>query len=240
MPAKCRVKFSNLSTQRGCIDKLDLKNDGCSTLGDGPALRAKVEVHVRDVLDRLVPGGGSPRSRCAAEKVKCFYKFDACLLGRLAKGPGFSATCPDYAPCAKYLTGTKSCFEKIENRLLPSTVHECFVYDDQAVLKDFDDHFVNDLIHSVSRGGKDLRSRRCTNDTSTACANDAPCVGGGGTCRFFSSGPLAVALARLDLRDEPVEQPSWHARHREQHHGGLKRRCCARLAVCSSRGHVDL
>ncbi len=189
---KCRVKFSSPATGRGCIDKLELKNDECSTLGDGPALRAKVEVHVLDVVARLVPGGGAPRSRCAAEKVKCFYRFDACLLGRIAKALAGGDTCPDYAHCDRYLTGPKSCFEKIENRYRPSTVHECFVYDDQATMKDFDDAFVNDVVHSISGGGKDLRTRRCTNDTSTACVNDTPCVGGGGTCQFFFGGPLAI------------------------------------------------
>src|ERR1043165_4253065 len=47
---RCREKFSSPSTGFGCIDKLDLKNDGCSTLGDGPALRANVDVHMADLL----------------------------------------------------------------------------------------------------------------------------------------------------------------------------------------------
>ncbi len=49
--ARCRASFSNPATGRGCIEKLDSKDDDCQTFGDGPALRAKVEAHVLDVLN---------------------------------------------------------------------------------------------------------------------------------------------------------------------------------------------
>src|SRR5205085_1132346 len=70
--ARCRANFSNPTTGRGCIERLDAKLDDCPTVGDGPTLRAKVEAHVLDVIDRLVPSGSTSRNRCGGEKMLCF------------------------------------------------------------------------------------------------------------------------------------------------------------------------
>ena len=42
-------------------------------------------------------------------------------------------------------------------------------------------------------GATELRSRRCTNDPSIRCANDTPCLGGGGTCQYFFGTTLPLA-----------------------------------------------
>ncbi len=45
----------------------------------------------------------------------------------------------------------------------------------------------------ANAGPNELQSRRCTNDTSTHCTDDAPCAGGGGTCEFFLGSALPIA-----------------------------------------------
>ncbi len=58
-------------------------------------------------------------------------------------------------------------------------------------------------------GATELRSRRCTNDTSIRCADDAPCAGGGGTCEYYfgTALPLAaggVTTCAVNQFDGPV------------------------------------
>jgi hypothetical protein len=40
-----------------------------------------------------------------------------------------------------------------------------------------------------------VHNRRCTDDTSIKCADDTPCLGGGGTCEFFLGSHLPVSAA---------------------------------------------
>ncbi len=39
-----------------------------------------------------------------------------------------------------------------------------------------------------------IHNRRCTNDTAIKCADDVPCLGGGGTCEFFFGSNLPLTL----------------------------------------------
>lgn len=48
-------------------------------------------------------------------------------------------------------------------------------------------------IANPQAGAGQIDNRRCTNDTSIKCANDTPCLGGGGTCQFFFGAPLPLA-----------------------------------------------
>ncbi len=46
-------------------------------------------------------------------------------------------------------------------------------------------------------GATDLHNQRCSNDTSVRCADDAPCLGGGGTCALYASPPLPASAAGI-------------------------------------------
>ncbi len=127
----------------------------------------------------------------------CFSDFDACLLRRLRTATLHAPSCPSYASCDGYLTGPKSCFEKVERLHHVGSPQACQIFDDQAVMKELDDAFVNDIISSISGGGKDLRTRRCNNDTSTTCTDDTPCTVGGGTCASYFGAPLAFSAGSV-------------------------------------------
>ncbi len=46
----------------------------------------------------------------------------------------------------------------------------------------------------ANTGATELRNQRCSNDTSIRCTDDAPCLGGGGTCEFYGGPPLAISI----------------------------------------------
>ena len=46
---------------------------------------------------------------------------------------------------------------------------------------------------NVDANAGQLHNQRCTNDTSIQCNSDAPCLGGGGTCKFFYGASLPIS-----------------------------------------------
>lgn len=76
--SKCSGKFDT------CFLKQDLSG-GCGITGDGPAMEAKVDAFVADVVAELDTVPVDDENSCRAKKLQCVSKYDACVLGLLAK-----------------------------------------------------------------------------------------------------------------------------------------------------------
>lgn len=199
---KCRTGFlANPATGKGCMEKLNAKNAGCSntTLAEVAVMRSKVDAHVADLISQLNPAGGTPANGCTAGKIKCVSKYNACVLG--IAGKAFKAGGPigSLAKCdANLVNGAKvSCIQKLETKNLPATPTACLTYNDQGALKAADDAFVNDVLYSLQAGPQDMATRRCVSDTSDICTTDGDCTGGAGDCQFFFGSPLPLAAGGI-------------------------------------------
>jgi hypothetical protein len=51
----------------------------------------------------------------------------------------------------------------------------------------------------ANAGAGELDSRRCSNDSSLYCTDDAPCLGGGGACVYYFGAPMSLAPASYGL-----------------------------------------
>lgn len=191
---KCRLGFSNPLTAKGCVDKVNGKAQGCLSLSDGPVLRSKTDAHVLEVVKRVHPGGFPATSPCVAGKLKCFGKYNACILNLIVKiAKSGLPVSPNYALCNKYLRFAKSCIWKLEQKYHPLSATPCPTFDDQGKLKNMDDAFTSDVVYQLLSSNGDMNTQRCTNNTSIQCTTNAPCIGGGGTCQFYFGAPLPLA-----------------------------------------------
>jgi hypothetical protein len=195
---KCRNGFlADPDTEKGCMNKLDLKNANCgATIGDDAVIRSKVEAHVAELVSLLNPTGANAANGCLAGKAKCVSKYNACVLGIVGKAFKAGVTVGDLSKCNAILTnaGKDSCVQKLETKNPPLSATACRTYDDQGLLKTVDDAFVNDLIYGWVGSG-DIDAQRCSNDTSIHCTTNAAC--GAGTCQFFFGSPLPLAAGGI-------------------------------------------
>jgi len=182
---KCKAGFSNPATGKGCFDKADAKNAGCLTLGDGPAIEAKIDAHVDDVVAEIYPGGAF--AKCQGGKIGCVIKYNGCILGAYAKAAKAGGTHGDVSKCT---AGIASCISKLDGK------GGCNTTADGAALQNKDDAFIDDVIGEIVKG-TDQNNQRCTADTSVHCTNAPGGVGGPctglGTCEYFFGAPLSLA-----------------------------------------------
>jgi hypothetical protein len=203
---KCRTGFlANPATGKGCMEKANLKNAGCSNLdlSQVALMRAKIDAHVTDLVGLLKPGNVNVINGCTAGKVKCVSKYNACVLGIVGKAFKAGGPVGDLTKCNASLVdpvGKVSCVTKLEDKnpaLLEDNVTPnptaCLTYNDAGALKAADDAFVNDVIYNLQAGPQDMATKRCVSNTFTQCTVDGDCGGGVGDCQFFFGSPLPLA-----------------------------------------------
>lgn len=191
---KCRTGFlADPANGKGCMEKLDAKDvkggGTCGgTLGDAAMVRSKVEAHVAELVATLNPANVNTPNKCLAGKNKCVTKYNACVLGIVAKALQAGGAIGDLSKCNAILTNSPkaSCVQKLEDK------GNCLTTGDQGDLKVMDDAFVNDILFAWL-GGDKFKSRRCVSDTSVVCASDGDCSGGPGDCQYFFGGPLPLS-----------------------------------------------
>ncbi len=54
----------------------------------------------------------------------------------------------------------------------------------------------------ANSGAGELRNQRCSNDSSIRCADDAPCLPGGGTCELYVGAPFPLSVGGIGLCNE--------------------------------------
>jgi hypothetical protein len=165
----------------GCFTKLEDKvpvapDQPCpAPPGDAPALEAKVDAFVADVLSELDPTPGYSLNLCTAGKIKCVIKKDKCILGLYAKeaqknipidplklakcsakfgglcdgGANVDAICHVDSECPGS-TCEGGCFTKLEDKV-PSL--GCQTTGDSDELEAKVDAFDADVIDEIANGG---------------------------------------------------------------------------------------
>jgi hypothetical protein len=137
--------------EKGCIGKLDLKNDGpCITFGDTASLEAKVDAYVADVIAELETPFSSP-NKCLSGKSKCVSKKTEGLLkciGKCQKDPakcgGVQTLCENKV-IAKFDGGTKGIEKGCIGKLDVKNDGPCATFGDTAPLEAKVDAFVADV-----------------------------------------------------------------------------------------------
>ncbi len=198
---KCRDGFlPNTPIDKSCWEKLDIKNAGCDvdSMGDAMAaiVRSKIEARAYDVYSAMVPSGATITNKCAAGKIKCSSKYNACVLGALGKilKTGGTATAASFTKCDAIMIGEKSCVAKLEAKGAFEGDAPCTTFGDAASLKTGNDAFINDILYNFLAGEQNANTKRCTGDTAVQCVNTAPdCAVAGGTCEFFFGSPLPLS-----------------------------------------------
>ncbi|MCC6765738.1 MAG: hypothetical protein IT293_13860, partial [Deltaproteobacteria bacterium] len=199
---KCRTGFlADPATGKGCMEKLDTKNDNCgATIGDAAVVRSKVEAHVAELAATLNPAGGNPLNKCLSGKTKCVSKYNACVLGIVGKAFKAGSTVGDLSKCNAILSnagGKASCVQKLEDKNPPASATACVTFEDQGSLKAADDAFVNDIIYGMVGSGN-LAAHRCVSETWKQCTSDGDCTGGAGDCQRFFGSPLPLVAGGVN------------------------------------------
>lgn len=116
--------------------KEELKG-GCQTTGDAPAMEAKVDAFVADVIAELDVAPLDDQSKCRRAKLQCVAKYDQCILTLYSKAAktGFI----DAAKRAKCEAKLADCFAKAE------AIGGCETTGDLAAIKAKDDVFIYDV-----------------------------------------------------------------------------------------------
>lgn len=115
--------------------KEELKG-GCQTTGDAPALEAKVDAFVADVVAELDAAPAEDASKCRGQKLKCIDKYDQCILKLYAKAAKSGVI--DAFQRTKCETKLSECFAKAELNV------DCETTGDLAALQAKDDAFIVD------------------------------------------------------------------------------------------------
>ncbi len=194
--AKCHDKFDGgADLTKGCFAKLELKGGCGASTNDFAAFEAKIDAHVLDIVAELNPAGGNPLSKCAAAKVKAVGKYNACVLGLVAKAAGAGGPI-DTIKLAKCTSGISATFGKADTK-----GPDCLTGGDAIAQQNKDDAFVDDVIAELVTGPNDLNTQRCNGDTSVKCTSApggvAGCGGPLGTCEFYFGAPLPLAAGGI-------------------------------------------
>src|SRR5262249_33670744 len=140
--SKVGAKFT--TPVKGCMEKAE-KKPPCVTTGDAPALEAKVDSFVDDIVTTIDGGNPTPpQSKCASGQKKCVankVKAELGCYGKAAKaGTAVDPTCLSKAN-SKFADPVKGCMAKLELK----TPNDCITTGPTAPVESKDDAFSLDV-----------------------------------------------------------------------------------------------